>query len=137
MAFDFQTMKARVLQDVWLNTDFFAEEVTYTKMLCGTESTITVHIDVSTGVESGLESERDETGREKRIERLMVLMANDSTTASGGEDLPAVGDTIKRAAAVDPEQIPFVYVGEHEYKSNIATRYTFERTKTTTVAVPR
>lgn len=137
MTFDFATMRSRVLQDVWLSTDFFAEQVTYTNKRTGIESTITVHIDVSSGSKSGMDATRDEIGREETTERIGVLICNDDTADSGGVDLPTVGDTITRSAAVDSEQIAFVYVGEFEYKSDIATRYFFERAKTNVVAVPR
>jgi len=127
MAFDLHTLKVHVLQNVWLNTGLFAEEAIIEKHESHEQIPVTVHVDVSIGFKSGMQSARDETGREDTTERIAVLIAYDTEADSGGVEMLSIGDRFIRDASIDPDTTPYVYIGEYEYRAHEWTRYIFER----------
>ena len=123
MAFAFRDMKKRVQQDVWLNTDFFAEEVVI-RLVSGIDVPITVHID------GDRDGEAIGGSGAKSIERIRVLISrvtDEDENDKGFVTLPAIGTKLYRTVENDPWQQPYVYTGEIEDDRPDKWRLVFER----------
>lgn len=114
-------MRDRVLRDVWLNTDFFAEQVTY-RPVSGEDRTITVHINESPEIDS------DDLDLMVR-DRLRILASRDTADENdkGYILYPAHGDQILRSVEKDSLQMPYVYSGESDGVRPEKWRLIFDR----------
>lgn len=99
---DFQSMKADVVNRNILNTDFFAEEVTYSPTV-GTPRAIDVKIAAAE------DPAFTEAGDEEFQERVRVKVRRDATL---GIDNPQLGDLLARSVTREPDRRPYVYSGE-------------------------
>ena len=122
MAFEFHAMRDRVQHDVWLNTDFFAEEIIL-RPLAGPDVPMTVHISDDQNMDF------EEPGSNKEVERLRVLISRvtDETNTKGYLVRPVVGMQLLRDTDHDPFQEPYVFNGEIESVRPSKWRLVFER----------
>ena len=122
MAFEFATMLDRVQHDVWLNTDFFAEEITYRPM-SGHDRPMTVHIDGG----RDLDQEGDLVNTERETIKVLISRVQDDTNTKGYLVQPVIGDQILRSRELDPTQEPYVFAGEIAEQRPSKWRLVFER----------
>lgn len=122
MAFEFATMRDRVQHDVWLSTDFFAEEVTYRPM-SGQDRAMTAHIDGG----RNLDIEDSLANTERETIRVLISRVTDETNTKGYVEQPVVGDQILRSRTNDPTQEPYIFAGEIEEQRPSKWRLVFER----------
>lgn len=123
MAFEFQTMRNRVLQDVWLNAELFAEEVTITPV-AGVPHPVTVHID------SDRDRDFNDSGATRMVEKIRVLCSrieDEEQNTKGFLRTPAIGTQLLRSTDNDPYQEPYIYTGEIEDERPWKWRLVFER----------
>lgn len=95
------------VESVFLDTDEFAESVTYTPAAGGGARTITVVIE-----EVG--TFRTDDNMVSTMDEIIVVAQRDPSATMGGIDRPRLGDTILRSATEDPEQRPYAFSGEIE-----------------------
>jgi len=140
VAFAYKKMLRRVINDVFMNSDFFAEEVTFylvdpgtsyedpvSSPVAGDACPVTVHID------SDRDREFVESGALRVVERLLVLVSrveDEEENTKGWFRTPAVGMKMMRSVEADPWQEPFVFTGEISYERATHWRLVFERERT-------
>lgn len=132
MAFEFATMRDRVQHDVWLNTDFFAEEITYRPM-SGHDLAMTVHIDGG----RDLDVEDSLANTERETIRVLISRVADEDNTKGYLLKPVVGDQILRSRTLDPTQEPYIFAGEIDEQGPSKWRLVFERYRAISQGVGR
>jgi len=116
------TLKQQITADVagvFLDTDEFAEEVTYIPA-DGAEVSITVIIEEE-------DEFLDENNRSAFVEYIRVFAKR--ATADGIKS-PTIGDGIKRSATEDPGQQVYGYTGQREDPERDTWWLLFKRTRT-------
>lgn len=101
-----------------LSADWFGETVRYQPAGSYVSRSISVHITE----EENLDLEQVDTETRSRIIRVKCLK-----DPVEGIDLPNLGDTIIRDLSHDPDQTPYVYLGEHDQDCEDSWRLHFER----------
>lgn len=89
---------------VFLNTDDFAEAVTYLPK-SGSSRTVTAIIEDVTRL-------RDLNGGIVNTEEIEVFVGRDASADEGGVDSPQIGDGLMRSAANDPTQKVYSFIGD-------------------------
>jgi len=99
---DFASLRAAVIDDAILSTDYFAETGTYLPKEGEARSVIV-------NARFKLDTNYTDEGDEETVETLQVLVKRNSTD---GIDRPMIGDRFLRSEARDPSQRPFMFSGE-------------------------
>lgn len=125
MAFDFQTVRTSALKAGLLNTDFFAEEVTFQP--AGRQSRgVTVKI-------SHEQEAQPQTNTLDQTEKILVrAMLDESDVDCGGIADAMAGDLLHRSITRDPDRRPFVFTGEIRQRGLTSAQYVFERRRRVT-----
>jgi hypothetical protein len=117
-------LRQHVLENVFLTTDMFAEEATYTPA-GGAPQSLKAHVRYRKQTQTN-DRTRDET------EVIEVLVSRDPTnTAIGGIDRPQSGDRFTRPSERDPDCRPFSFTGEIVDETTLNWRLVFSRRRRT------
>lgn len=123
----FKQFRNRVYRDTFLNTDYFAEDGTYTPK-GGQPRQITVSV-----VEEESPQLLDDNQTLIRSEEITIQVMKDPRARNskgkllGGIDVPKVGDKYLRPRDRDPLQVPFTFVREMRDGAETIWRLTFRR----------
>lgn len=126
----FAELRRAVLQDVMLDTSFFAERVQVTPAH-GSQREISAQVRHEYEQDDDVE-ERRRTGTIDEVETVYVLVSTDEADATtGGIRDPQPGLLLWRTEEKDPDRRPFQYSGEIIGRYEHKLRLKFQRMKRT------
>lgn len=120
----FSDLRQEVLENVFLNTEMFAEDAMYVPAL-GSARPLKAHVRYRRAAQTQQHT-RDEA------ETIEVLVGRDPSHATiGGIDRPQSGDRFTRSPSRDPDCRPFSFTGEILDESALKWRLVFSRKRRT------